>query len=317
VSAAIPSGEVVWGLQLPVQSQSTNYVQAWERDAGPAELARVARAAESAGAFYIAVCDHVVVPRPADEAMSTTWYDTVATLGWLAGLTERVHLLSHVYVLPYRHPLVTAKAFSTLDRLSGGRAILGAGAGHLEDEFRVLGIDHPSRGQQLAEAIPVIRAAFEDEYPTVGGPGAEAGLGMSPRPVRPGGPPIWIGGSSAAAIRRAARLGDGWLPQGPPPMGTSRAIALIREIRSEEGLPEAFDLGVTAGPVYLGEPDFPIEEYAVTGSADRIAAHLLRFPPKGINQLQVGFRGRDAAETADQLERFGAEVAPLLRDASG
>lgn len=314
MAGIIAPGEVAWGTQLPVQSKSTNFVQPWEADAGPGELALIAQAADRAGALYVAVCDHVAVPRPADEVMSTTWYDTIATLGWLAALTEQVRLLSHVYVLPYRHPLATAKSFLTLDRLSDGRAILGAGAGHLRSEFELLGVDYDSRGGQVADAVPVIRAAFAEEYPAVGGPGAEVGVGMAPRPVRDGGPPIWIGGSSRAAIRRAALLGDGWLPQGPPKMGTSNAIDLIRTERAEAGLPEAFDVGVTAGPVYLGVPDFPIEEFAVRGSAEQVAIHLRRFPAKGMNQLQVGFRGRDAHEVADQVERFGEEVVPLLVD---
>lgn len=312
MGAVIPAGQVAWGLQLPIQSQSTNFVQPWEAGAGAAELELIARAADDAGAFYVAVCDHVAVPRPADDVMSATWYDTIATLGWLAALTSQTHLLSHVYVLPYRHPLATAKSFMTLDHLSGGRAILGAGAGHLESEFALLGADFEGRGRAVEDAIGPIRAAFADEYPTVGGPGAEVGVGMSPRPSRPGGPPIWIGGSSKAAITRAARLGDGWLPQGPPKMGMSNALAHIREVRAQAGLPEAFDVGVTAGPVYLGEPDFEVESYTSTGSAEQIAERLRRFPPKGINQLQLGFRGRDAAEVADQIQRFGAEVAPLL-----
>jgi len=312
MGAIIPAGQVAWGLQLPIQSQSLNFVQPWEPSAGPAELARIAQAADRAGAHYVGVCDHIGVPRPADDMMSSTWYDTIATLGWLAALTERVHLLSHVYVLPYRHPFATAKAFATLDRLSGGRAILGAGAGHLESEFSVLGVDYATRGSQVAEAIPVIRAAFAEEYPTVGGPGAEAGVGIGPRPVRDGGPPIWLGGSSKAAIRRAATLADGWLPQGPPPMGLSTALEFIRTERESAGLPAAFDIGATAGPVYLGTPEFEVEPYTATGSAEAIAERYRKLTAKGVNQLQFGFRGRDAAEVADQIERFGAEVAPLL-----
>jgi alkanesulfonate monooxygenase SsuD/methylene tetrahydromethanopterin reductase-like flavin-dependent oxidoreductase (luciferase family) len=175
VAAIIPNGNIAWGMQLPVQSQSTVYVQPWEAEAGPSELSAIARAADRSGAFYVAVCDHIAIPRPADESMSTTWYDTVATLGWLGALTEQVHLLSHVYVLPYRHPLITAKSFATLDRLTGGRAILGVGAGHLESEFRLLGADFERRGPLVEEAIGVIRVAFNEEYPTVGGPGAEDG----------------------------------------------------------------------------------------------------------------------------------------------
>ena len=192
---------------------------------------------------YVAVCDHVAIPRPADEVMSDTWYDTIATLGWLAAQTERVQLVSHVYVLPYRHPLQVAKSFVTLDALSGGRAVLGAGAGHLESEFALLGVDYDGRGRAVEEALPVIRAAFAEEYPTVGGPGAEVGVGVAPRPVRPGGPPIWIGGSSPAAMRRAAVLADGWLPQGPPKEGMKAGIARIR-IAAAAGLPAVSTWGV-------------------------------------------------------------------------
>jgi hypothetical protein len=95
---------VAFGLQLPVQSQSTIYVQAWEPSAGAAELVQVAQACEAAGFAYVAVCDHVAIPRTHADAMSTAWWDTIATLSYLAAVTERIGLLSHVYVLPYRHP---------------------------------------------------------------------------------------------------------------------------------------------------------------------------------------------------------------------
>jgi alkanesulfonate monooxygenase SsuD/methylene tetrahydromethanopterin reductase-like flavin-dependent oxidoreductase (luciferase family) len=321
MSPIIPSGQVTWGLQLPVQSQSPSFVQPWESTAGTAELVSIAQAADRAGAFYIGVCDHVGVPRPADERMSAMWYDTIATLGWLGALTKQVRLLSHVYVLPYRHPLAAAKAFLTLDNLSDGRAILGAGAGHLESEFEFLGVDFESRGQQLEESVGVIRAAFAEQYPTVGGPGAQAGIGMSPRPSARtllGGAslPIWIGGSSKVAIRRAALLGDGWLPQGPPKMGLSNAISFIRSEREAAGLPVAFDLGLNFGSVFLGPADFDLELFArgpaVQGGAEEVAERINKFAAKGINQIQVRFLGKDAQQVCDQIEQFGAEVGPLL-----
>src|SRR5690242_21372730 len=98
-------------------------------------MRRVAEAADRAGLFYLAVSDHVAVPRSHAAAMSTTWYDAIATLGFLAATTQRIRLLSYVWVAPYRHPLITAKAFASLDALSGGRIILGVGAGHVEAEF--------------------------------------------------------------------------------------------------------------------------------------------------------------------------------------
>ena len=301
MAAIIPSGRTVWGFQLPIQSQSTIYVQPWEADAGTAELAQIVQAADRAGAFYVAVCDHVGIPRPADEAMSAVWYDTIATLGWIAGITESVNLLSHVYVLPYRHPFMAAKAFSTLDALSDGRAICGVGAGHLESEFELLGVDHASRGRDLEGALPMLRAAFEESYPVADIGGHLGEVGLAPRPVRSGGPPIWMGGSSPAAIRRAAQFCDGWLPQGPPEIGTRAAIARIRELREEAGMPQAFDVGFNCAPVHLDGTN-----------SDEVAEGLARFSERGINQLQMRFLAASAEEYCEQVERFGAEVAPQL-----
>jgi probable F420-dependent oxidoreductase len=303
MAAIIPEGRLVYGMQLPIQSQSTRYVQPWEADAGIDELVAVAEACDRAGFFYVGVCDHVAIPRPHDEAMSTTWWDTTTTLGYLAAVTEHTHLLSHVYVLPYRHPLVAAKAWATLDAASKGRAILGVGAGHVEAEFDLLGADFAARGRRLDEGIDVVRAAFADEYPTADGPTwpvRDAGVG--PRPARPGGPPIWVGGSSRAALRRAAERGDGWLPQGPPEMGMKRAIAFIREHRAATLGHVPLDVGAITGPV------------DVSRGPEEVAAELRRFGAVGVNQLQVGFRARSADDLCDQIETFGRDVGPLLND---
>ncbi|MFV0318364.1 MAG: LLM class flavin-dependent oxidoreductase [Microthrixaceae bacterium] len=313
MAAVIPTGTTAWGLQLPIQSQSTVFVQPWEAGCGAEELRGIVQAAEDAGAFYVAVCDHVGIPRPADEAMSGTWYDTIATLGWIAGFTRSVHLLSHVYVLAYRHPMVVAKAFCTLDHLSGGRAILGAGAGHLESEFEMLGVDFASRGRSVEAAVPIIRSAFEQEYPQVDVGGDLTDVAVSPRPAREGGPPIWIGGSSAVAIERAALLGDGWLPQGRPKMGTRAAIEWIHDLRAEASLPERFDLGVNCEPVHLGPRTDDMAEWTLTGSADEVAERLRRYVSLGINQLQVRFPATDPHGYEEQLQRFGEEVAPLIQ----
>src|SRR6267378_6200099 len=123
MASIVPPGRLVYGMQLQVQSQSRIYAEAWEADAGRDELAAIAHKADDTGFFYIAVCDHVAIPRPLDERMNTVWYDTVATLGWLAGITTRVRLLSHVYIAAQRHPLRAAKEFATLDALSGGRLV--------------------------------------------------------------------------------------------------------------------------------------------------------------------------------------------------
>ena len=212
---AVPEGEVVYGMQLPIQSQSTLYVADWEKESGPAELARIARVADEAGFFYLGVCDHTAIPRRLADAMGTIWYDTTATLGWLAAVTTQTHLLSHVLILAQRHPLRAAKELSTIDRLSGGRLIVGVGAGHVPEEYELLTGDFAERGRHTDEAVSALAPAFTEEFPELPGPRFPArDMGLAPRPVRQPRPPIWIGGSSPAAIRRTAAFGDGWLPQG-------------------------------------------------------------------------------------------------------
>jgi probable F420-dependent oxidoreductase len=315
VAAIIAPGELVYGMQLPIQSQSTRYAEPWEAGCGVDELVAVAETCDRARFFYVGVCDHVAVPRPHDEAMGTEWWDTMATLGHLAAVTSRVRLMSHVAVLPYRHPLVTAKAWLTLDALSKGRAVLGVGAGHVEEEFDLLGVDFASRGPLLDEAIDVVRAAFDDEYPDHAGPTWPVrDAGLRPRPVQPGGPPIWVGGSSKPAMRRAAERGDGWLPQGPPEMGMKAAVEFIRTHRQRTRGDEPIDLGINTGPIYLGDPSFDVGRWCTTGSAERVAERLRTMALTGVNQLQVSFRSRSVDELCDQIEAFGRDVAPLLND---
>ena len=304
---------VAWGMQLPVQAQSTIVVEPWETTAGVRELRDAAQAADRAGADYVAVCDHLAIPADKAEAMSTTWYHTVTTLGFLAGVTERVRLLSHVYIPVYRHPLEAAKAFLTLDALSGGRAVCGVGAGHVEDEFATLGVGFEDRGPALEEAISVIRAAFDDEFPEAAGPRwpLDGSVGLSPRAMQDR-LPIWVGGSSPAAVRRAAQYGDGWLPQGTPLDEMEATVARIARLRAEADRTGPFAIGGLAFGLYVGEPDWPLEPHNIVGSPDKLAHILGRWIGAGVTHLQVKFRSRSSAELTEQVEQFGAEVAPLL-----
>jgi probable F420-dependent oxidoreductase len=300
-------------MQLPIQSQSTRYAEDWEPGTGIDELSAIAKACDESGFFYVAVCDHVAIPRPYDEAMRTSWWDTLTTLGYLAGITTNTRLLSHVYVLPYRHPLMSAKGFLTLDNVSRGRAILGVGAGHVDAEFELLGVDFADRGKALDEAIDIVQAAFADEYPTHAGQRwSVKDAGLRPRPIQPGGPPIWVGGSSKAAMRRAAAKADGWLPQGPPKMGMKAAVQFIKQHRAEARGDVPIDLGVNTESIYIGKPAFELNKYDLAGSADEIAERLRSYSKLGVNQLQIRFRSRSADELCDQIRAFGRDVGPAL-----
>jgi Luciferase-like monooxygenase len=154
-------------MQLPVQAQSEMFVADWERTSGPDELIAIARKADETGFFYIAVCDHIAILRRLAPAMGTTWYDTIATLGLLAGVTSWVRLLSHVWIPAYRHPLQSAKSLATLDHLSKGRLIIGVGAGHVPEEFAGMGVDFHRRGALLDEAIDALDVALRNEFPSL------------------------------------------------------------------------------------------------------------------------------------------------------
>lgn len=310
--ARIGEDRLAFGLQLPVQAQSPRFAQPWERDAGLDELVAVARACDDAGFAYVAVCDHVAVPADLVEAMGAEWWDAVATLAYLAAVTSRVRLLSHVQVLPYRHPLAVAKAWATLDVLSGGRAVLGVGAGHVAGEFAALGVPFERRGALLDEALDALRAALAAEPASFEGPTwSFAGVHQRPRPVQAR-LPIWVGGSSPAAVRRAAERGDGWLPQGPPPEGMAAAIDRLRALRAASPLAgQPLTIGALSGPLHVGRPAWDAGR-CMSGPPERLAGYLRSFRDLGCHQVQVAFASRSAAELCDQIGAFAAEVVPLV-----
>ncbi|MEW2164041.1 LLM class F420-dependent oxidoreductase [Streptomyces sp. NPDC007084] len=309
----LPEGRPAYGMQLPVQSQSTMYAQGWEADAGPADLVEVARAADRAGFAYIAACDHVAIPRRLADAMSTVWYDPVATLAHLAAVTERVRLLSHVAIVGLRHPLVTAKQYATLDHLSGGRLVLGVGAGHVEEEFTAVGADFAHRGAVLDETIDALRAALgPDEFPVHHGKTYDfEGLGQRPRPAQER-VPVWVGGSSPAAVRRAALRGDGWLPQGDPRDRLPAQIARLGELREGAGIAEPLTIGAITEPLYVGTPGWEVGRRTLHGPPEAVAESLRAYGAMGVHQIQVRFRSRGRAELLDQMAAFGSDVAPHL-----
>ncbi|TQK45235.1 luciferase-type oxidoreductase [Streptomyces sp. SLBN-118] len=309
----LPKGQLSYGMQLPVQSQSTIYAESWEAAAGAEDLAEIARAADRAGFAYLATCDHVAIPRRLADAMSTVWYDPVATLAFLAGITERVRLLSHVAVVGLRHPLVSAKQYATLDHLSGGRLILGVGAGHVQEEFEALGVDFAARGPVLDETIDALRAALgEEEFPEFAGEWFSfSGLGQRPRPAQRR-IPLWVGGSSPAAVRRAAVRGDGWLPQGDPRTRLPDQIARLKALRADAGITAPIEIGAITEPLYVGDADWEIGRRTVSGKPEAIAESLRAYAAMGVHQIQVRFRSRSRGELTDQIAAFGADVAPHL-----
>jgi probable F420-dependent oxidoreductase len=314
VTTVAPEGGWVYGMQLPIQTLTRTLVDPWEDDATVADLVRVARRAEATGHTFIGVCDHVAVPdNDYAKRMTTTWYDPVATLGFLAAQTTSVRLLSVVWIAAYRHPLQTAKSFGTLDHLSGGRAILGVGAGHVEAEFEALGVDFASRGAILDEALDAVQGAFDSTYVSFRGRRwAYEDVGVAPGPVD-GALPVWVGGSGPAAWRRVGRRGDGYIPMGNNLTQYPEIVSTIREAAAEAGREAApFDIGYMPGWAYLTGPvPEGLGPVMITG-AEALAADLRAARAAGANVMHLKVRGRTLEEYLEQLDAFAEQVVPLV-----
>lgn len=175
---------------------------------GPDSVADFALAAEEAGFDAIGFTEHPAPPAAwlhGDYGHASL--DPFAALGYCAAVTRTLRLMTYLTVLPYRHPFVTAKAAATVDRLSGGRLVLCAGAGYLKEEFDALGLSFTERGVRTEEALSILRTAWSD-----GVPDGSDFPALRPKPCQAGGPPIWIGGNSRRSITHVARWGDGWSP---------------------------------------------------------------------------------------------------------
>ncbi|HVO24921.1 MAG TPA: TIGR03619 family F420-dependent LLM class oxidoreductase [Candidatus Margulisiibacteriota bacterium] len=281
-----------FGLSMPVIQQIPGRVQPWETAAGAGALVAVAQAADRLGFSHVSVCDHVAIPQSYAASAGTVWYDAAVTLGFLAAVTTRVRLLSHVMVVPYRHPLVVAKAFATLDHLSGGRVILGAGCGHLKPEFRSLGAHYEERGAITDEYLQAIGVAWENPCATFEGRFVQfREVTVAPRASQQPRPPIWIGGNSRAAVRRAVRHGDGWIPWMVLPGGFAELVAYAHELQEQEG---------------RGTPMEFVAPLSVSADADTaaITAQIEAWRTAGATSFHVGFVHHSLEHLLERMQFF-------------
>jgi probable F420-dependent oxidoreductase len=307
-------GSIRFGLQLPIQTLTRSLADPWEAQASVDDLVAIAKRADQCSFDFIGVCDHIAIPDDAYSAhMTTTWYDTIATLAFLAAHTQRVRLLSVCWIAAYRHPLQTAKSFATLAHLSRGRALLGIGAGHVKGEFEALGIDFATRGARLDETLVALRGVFAEPYASHEGRFYRySNLGVSPKP--PAEIPIWIGGKSRAAWRRAGQYGDGWIPMGNPLSEYPQAIDTIRRAADKAGRGDAhFDIGYMPGAAYLlGPPPSGLLPAQHAGGPESLATAIRHGRAVGANTFHLKFRARSVNEVLDQLDAFADRVKPLV-----
>ncbi|HKA04566.1 MAG TPA: TIGR03619 family F420-dependent LLM class oxidoreductase [Acidimicrobiales bacterium] len=225
------------------------------RAAGPDSIRRAAVQAEELGFEDVWVSDHLAVPDGAPYPPAFL-YEPVITLTWAGAATSRVGLGSTVLILPYRHPIHLAKELASLDQLSGGRVLLGAGVGWLEGEFDALGVPFHDRGRRTGEYLDAIRACWSDDPASYSGRTVSfGGMKVRPKPAHP--IPIWLGGSSERALARAVAKADGWHGNVAPDV----AAPIVKMLRSERQ-DESFTLSMRTSWDGVGTPVADIEREA-------------------------------------------------------
>lgn len=230
------------GLSTPVVVQTPGFVSGWEHGAGIDDVVRIAKAADELGFDYLTCSEHIAVPVDQGAGRGFVYWDPVATLAFLAAHTSRIRLATAIVVLGYHHPLEIVKAYGTLDRISGGRVVLGVGVGSTEAEFAMLGSSWPDRGARADDAIRALRASLTDPRPRYDGEFYRFGdVIVEPCAVQPH-LPIWAGGHSLRSLRRAVQLCDGWMPFGLD----GRVLA---EMLGSVDIPQGFDVVLGPGPL--------------------------------------------------------------------
>lgn len=181
--------------------------------ASPESLVRWVQLAEALGYHLIMTSDHIAITPDVQSRYPAPFYEPLSTLGWLAGITRTMAIGTTVIIVPYRSPLEIAKVGANVDRLSGGRFILGVGVGWAQQEFQVLGVPFHQRGAMTNEFLEIITRLWTTDVASYEGRFvAFKDVHTAPRPVQSPHPPIWVGGASEAAMRRAVKYGDAWHP---------------------------------------------------------------------------------------------------------
>jgi probable F420-dependent oxidoreductase len=290
------------GIVTPLFTKVPGGHAQWEEDGSFADVVPIVEAADRLGYHHVTCSEHVIIPEEVAAMRGGRYWDPLATFGYLAARTERIRFATHVLVLGYHNPLEIAKRYGTLDRVSGGRVILGVGVGSLEPEFELVGAAFADRGARGDDALRALRVSFGRPLPEYHGEFYDyEGMLVDPCGIQQT-VPLWIGGRTPRSLRRAVELADGWVPFG---LSTAEQAAMLERARDTE----AWDRRVFAA-------DLPRFEVVMASGhllspdtdADAAAAALTELDAVGATMVNVSFRHRSPEHYIEQLEAM-AEIA--------
>ena len=274
------------GISTPVLVQHPSTRSAWEATATIDDVAQIAQCVDRLGFHHLTCSEHVAVPVDVAAERGGTYWDPLATFGYLAAKTRHIRLATQVLVLGYHHPLEIAKRYGTLDRISGGRLILGLGVGTLKEEFALIGAPFDDRGARADDALAAIRSSLSTSQPEYHGRFYDyEGFVVEPHAAAQR-VPIWIGGRTKRSLRRACEHGDGWVPFG---LGASELKTMLEAVT----LPPSFDVVLSAG--------FPLDPL---GDPDKTVRTLARLRDAGATIVGTSLVAQTAEHYCDQAEEL-------------
>lgn len=288
----------------------------YEGSATAQDIVDVAQAAESAGLDSVWVGDHIAFPvefTSQNPTMADGKYpypadnprlEALTTLAFVAGATSTIKLMVNACVLPQRNPVIVGKAVATLDYLSGGRVIFGATLGWLREEFNALDADYPRRRQALEEGIEILRTLWEQDRPSYEGEAYSfLPLNMQPKPVQS--PlPIYLGGHSRPALRRAAAVGDGWLAARMTPKDLREHVYFLREERRRSPRADQPFTVATNCPAAVGAGAPGVLDLTDSDATRSTLAALGEAGADVVNMVVVSYDPTETREAAETLGQY-------------
>jgi probable F420-dependent oxidoreductase len=285
--------------------------------ATPALIRSTAVRAEQLGYESVWVSDHVVVPNANVVNFGETVFDPLVTLAVIAGATSRVRLGTTVLIVPYRNAVVTAKMIASLDALSGGRVVFGVGAGWVAAESAALGVPFAERGAMTDEYLDAMVELWTSPKPAFTGTYTQfSDLLFEPKPMQKPHPPIWVGGHSPAALRRAVRVGETWHPINRPPDELRKGRAELARLSGLSGRPSPPGLTLRNDVRILAPgADVPASTHAgrvLAGEPAALVDQVNELAECGVEHLVLEFLAADGPDLDEQMVDFAERVRPKL-----
>lgn len=291
---------------------------------------RFAVSAEALGFESLWVGDHIVLPAGAtvgypytrdgtfQGASSSPFLEPLTLLSYIAACTSRIKIGSTVVILPYRHPVVQAKMFASMDVLTNGRVICGVGVGWLEKEFETLDKPFAERGPMTDEYLEIMKCLWTEDRPSyVGQYHRFDGITFEPKPVQKPHLPIWVGGHTKRAIRRTVRYGDAWHPTRQTPDYVADLLPFLEQCCDESGRdPGEITISLKRAlhftDIGIEDAGNPMAAGVLAGSTQQVIDDVRRCDALGIHQLTFDFRTTDADQCIRVMEQLAQEVIPAL-----